>query len=149
MSENGTYYHPRLDLSPTALLRWAKALTEYPQSWTCLNVRHVDSLRQRESFFSPQTPLMQTRVRSMRVTPTQTLAETPYCLNKWASWAFICPNIWGGLDVLYYFNMLETQRPSFIRQRGRLKTCQTSSRLNLNVDLEWSRDSHHLRAGFC
>lgn len=95
MSERGTYYHLRLDLSPTALLRWARALTGYPQSWTCLNVRHVDSLRQKGILFSPQTPLMNTRVRSLRVTPTQTLAETPYCLNKWVSWAFICPNFLG------------------------------------------------------
>lgn len=56
MFESDTYYHPRLDLWPKVLLRWATALTEYPQSWTCLNIRHVDSLRQGEIlFFSSDT----------------------------------------------------------------------------------------------
>lgn len=95
MFESDTYYHPRLDLWPKVLLRWATALTEYPQSWTCLNVRHVDSLRL-------GNPLYLLRHHSYTVgsglciTPIQTLAETPYCPNKWVSLAFICQENWGG-----------------------------------------------------
>lgn len=95
MFESDTYYHPRLDLWPKVLLRWATALTEYPQSWTCLNIRHVDSLWQGGILFLLRHHSY--RVGSgLCITPIQTLAETPYCLNKWVSLAFICPSFWGG-----------------------------------------------------
>lgn len=145
MFESDTYYHPRLDLWPKVPLRWAAALTEYPQSWTCLNIRHVDSLRQGGN------PLFLLRHHSYTVgsglciTPIQTLAETPYCLNKWVSLAFICQSFRGG-PVALQTTCTCSESESLLHQRrgGRLKTCQTSSRFSSNVDDE---DTHHLHDG--
>lgn len=95
MFESDTYYHPRLDLWPKVLLRWATALTEYPQSWTCLNIRHVDSLRLGNPLFLLRHHSY-TVGSGLCITPIQTLAETPYCLNKWVRLAFICQENWGG-----------------------------------------------------
>ena len=145
MFESDTYYHPRLDLWPKVPLRWAAALTEYPQSWTCLNIRHVDSLRQGGN------PLFLLRHHSYTVgsglciTPIQTLAETPYCLNKWVSLAFICQSFRAG-PVAHQTTCTCSESESLLHQRrgGRLKTCQTSSRFSSNVDDE---DTHHLHDG--
>lgn len=95
MFESDTYYHPRLDLWPKVLLRWATALTGYPQSWTCLNIRHVDSLRLGNPLFLLRHHSY-TVGSGLCITPIQTLAETPYCLNKWVRLAFICQENWGG-----------------------------------------------------
>lgn len=142
MFESDTYYHPRLDLWPKVLLRWATALTEYPQSWTCLNIRHVDSLRLGNPLFLLRHHSY-TVGSGLCITPIQTLAETPYCLNKWVRLAFICQENWGGAVRTRSLVHVHVGVPPSSERGGGLKTCQNSSRFNSNVDDENTLQFHH------
>lgn len=70
------------------------------------------------------------------VTPIQTPEETPYCLNKCLTLAFICQSfgeVLSAQDICYMFKSKRV--PPSAKTKGRLKTCQTIRSPHYNVDI--------------